>query len=125
MKLLSRLTILLLLLGLLAACGGADTTTEEPADTSAETVEETTSTETESTEIGGDKPVIGLIMKSLGNDFFKNMEEGAIAHAAVRGDLELIPLGIQNETDVEAQIALVHAGGNPYTFSCQRIPAVA
>ena len=60
MKLLSRLIVLLLLLGLLAACGGADT----PEDPTApeQTTEETTSTETESTEATGDKPVIGLIM---------------------------------------------------------------
>jgi ribose transport system substrate-binding protein len=27
-----------------------------------------------------DKPVVGLVMKSLANDFFKNMLEGAEAH---------------------------------------------
>jgi ribose transport system substrate-binding protein len=60
-----------------------------------------------SSEVAGEPATIGLIMKSLGNDFFKNMEEGAVAHAEERGDIDLIPLGIQNETDVEAQIALV------------------
>lgn len=54
-----------------------------------------------------DTPVVGLVMKSLANDFFKNMEEGAIAHVAERGDVELISLGIQSETDIEGQIALV------------------
>ncbi len=107
MKLISRLAILLLALSLLAACGGADSTPDAPSDTSAQTTEDTTLADTESTETDSGQPVIGLVMKSLGNDFFKNMEEGAVAHAADRGDLELIPLGIQNETDVEAQIGLV------------------
>ncbi|MDJ0752717.1 MAG: sugar ABC transporter substrate-binding protein [Ardenticatenaceae bacterium] len=113
MKLLFRLTLLSLLLSLIVACGGTTT----PPETTSEETEESTTTETEAETVeeeseemaeGEDgNPVIGLIMKSLGNDFFKNMEEGAVAHAAARGDVELIPLGIQNETDVEAQIALV------------------
>lgn len=54
-----------------------------------------------------DAPTIGLVMKSLGNEFFKQMEEGAVAHADERGDLELVPLGIQNESDLNAQIGLI------------------
>ena len=54
-----------------------------------------------------DTPTVGLVMKSLGNEFFQQMEEGAIAHAQERGDLELVPLGIQSETDLGAQIELV------------------
>ena len=38
------------------------------------------------------KPVIGLVMKSLANEFFKDMEEGAVKHAQERGDLILIPV---------------------------------
>jgi ribose transport system substrate-binding protein len=51
-----------------------------------------------------DKPVVGLVMKSLANDFFKNMLEGAEAHAAKRGDYELKAIGMQNETDFESQL---------------------
>ena len=54
-----------------------------------------------------DTPTVGLVMKSLGNEFFKQMEEGAVAHAKERGDVELVPLGIQSETDLGAQIELV------------------
>lgn len=54
-----------------------------------------------------ERPTIGLVMKSLGNEFFQQMEAGAVAHAEERADLELIPLGIQNETDLEAQVGLV------------------
>lgn len=57
--------------------------------------------------IAQDTPTVGLVMKSLGNEFFKQMEEGAVAHAQERGDVELVPLGIQSETDLGAQIELV------------------
>ena len=54
-----------------------------------------------------DKPVVGLIMKSLANEFFQNMLDGAEAHAAQRGDYELRAVGMQNETDFESQINAV------------------
>src|ERR1700712_2332783 len=47
-------------------------------------------------------------MKSLANEFFKTMEDGAEAHQkAHSGDYELISTGIKNETDVDEQITLV------------------
>ncbi|MGV1753490.1 substrate-binding domain-containing protein [Agrobacterium sp. CG674] len=54
--------------------------------------------------IAADKPVVGLVMKSLANDFFKNMLEGAEAHNKKRGDYELKAIGMQNETDFESQV---------------------
>ena len=54
-----------------------------------------------------DRPVVGLIMKSLANEFFQNMLEGAEAHEAERGDYELRAVGMQNETDFESQINAV------------------
>lgn len=54
-----------------------------------------------------DKPVVGLIMKSLANEFFQNIREGAEAHAKARGDYELRAVGMQNETDFESQINAV------------------
>lgn len=54
---------------------------------------------------GSHKPVVGLVMKSLANEFFKDMQEGAVKHAQERGDLTLIPVGIQSETDIDGQIA--------------------
>lgn len=53
------------------------------------------------------KPVVGLVMKSLGAEFFKAMEEGAVAHAAERGDLVLKPLGTQSQTEIDQQISIV------------------
>jgi ribose transport system substrate-binding protein len=53
------------------------------------------------------KPVIGLVMKSLANEFFKDMEEGAVKHAEERGDLTLVPVGMHSETDIDTQINAV------------------
>jgi ribose transport system substrate-binding protein len=54
------------------------------------------------------KPVVALIMKSLANEFFKTMEDGARAHQGANPDMyELIANGIKDELDVAAQIALV------------------
>jgi ribose transport system substrate-binding protein len=50
------------------------------------------------------KPVIGLVMKSLANEFFKDMQEGAVKHVQERGDLTLIPVGMHSETDIDTQI---------------------
>ena len=54
------------------------------------------------------KPKIALVMKSLANEFFKTMEEGATAHQQSNaGKYELIVVGIRNEEDVAQQINFV------------------
>lgn len=54
------------------------------------------------------KPVVALVMKSLANEFFQTMEDGARAHQAEHAArYELIANGIKDEQDVAAQIALV------------------
>ncbi len=54
------------------------------------------------------RPRVALVMKSLANEFFKTMEEGARAHQAARADqYELLVNGIKDEQDVAGQIALV------------------
>ena len=56
----------------------------------------------------GDKPTIALIMKSLANEFFATMAEGAEAHqAAHAGEYNLVVNGIRNESDLSQQVALV------------------
>lgn len=54
------------------------------------------------------KPRIALVMKSLANEFFQTMAEGAkkhhIAHAS---EYDLIVNGIKNETDLTEQVGLV------------------
>ncbi|MCC6233221.1 MAG: sugar ABC transporter substrate-binding protein [Verrucomicrobiales bacterium] len=59
---------------------------------------------------GGDatKPRVALVMKSLANEFFQVMAEGAKKHQAAHADqFELIVNGIKNETDLAEQVGLV------------------
>jgi ribose transport system substrate-binding protein len=53
----------------------------------------------------GKKPVVGLVMKSLANEFFKSMEEGAVKYAKADGTFTLIPVGMNSETDIDTQIS--------------------
>jgi ribose transport system substrate-binding protein len=54
------------------------------------------------------RPRIALVMKSLANEFFVTMAEGARTHqAAHAGEYELIVNGIRNESDITQQVALV------------------
>lgn len=54
------------------------------------------------------RPVVALVMKSLANEFFKTMEDGARRHqAASGGRYELVATGIKDEQDVARQIGLV------------------
>ena len=56
----------------------------------------------------GARPQIGLVMKSLANEFFMEMERGARAHQEQhRGQYELLATGIKDEVDVGGQINLV------------------
>jgi len=56
------------------------------------------------------KPKIALIMKSLANEFFKTMEEGARAHyKAHSGQYDLTVVGIKDEQDVGKQIDYVES----------------
>jgi ribose transport system substrate-binding protein len=54
------------------------------------------------------KPRIALVMKSLANEFFSTMADGAKKHqAANTGDYDLIVNGIKNENDLAEQVNLV------------------
>lgn len=55
-----------------------------------------------------DRPRVALVMKSLANEFFKTMEEGARTHHAEHKDQYNLEIrGIKDETDVTQQIAYV------------------
>lgn len=54
--------------------------------------------------LAADKPVVGLVMKSLANEFFKTMEEGAQKFAKEDGTFELIAVGMNSETDIDTQV---------------------
>ena len=102
MHALVRRASVLLFATLLAACA-------QPAATPAPTTAPAPATE---------QRVVGLVMKSLANEFFKNMQDGAIAHVKDRGDLRLIPVGMQSETDVETQVNAVE------NFISQKVDAI-
>ncbi len=57
---------------------------------------------------GTSKPRIALVMKSLANEFFTTMAEGAKKHQEAHADqYELIVNGIKDERDLARQVALV------------------
>jgi ribose transport system substrate-binding protein len=56
----------------------------------------------------GAKPRVALVMKSLANEFFQTMQDGARAHQrAHAADYDLIANGIKDEIDTAGQIRLV------------------
>jgi len=58
--------------------------------------------------LAADKPKVALVMKSLANEFFRTMEDGAKAHAKSNAaKYSLVSNGIKNETDTAAQIRMV------------------
>ncbi|MEC5162091.1 ribose transport system substrate-binding protein [Janthinobacterium sp. CG_23.3] len=55
-----------------------------------------------------EKPRVALVMKSLANEFFLTMENGAKAHQKKNSDkYELITNGVKDESDTAGQIKLV------------------
>lgn len=55
-----------------------------------------------------DRPTVALIMKSLANEFFVTMADGARQHQATRSDeYSLVVNGIKNEIDLAQQVALI------------------
>ncbi|QIL82105.1 sugar ABC transporter substrate-binding protein [Diaphorobacter sp. HDW4A] len=58
--------------------------------------------------VAADKPKVALVMKSLANEFFRTMEDGAKAHQKQNaGKYTLVANGIKDETDTAAQIKMV------------------
>jgi ribose transport system substrate-binding protein len=54
------------------------------------------------------KPRIALVMKSLANEFFKTMQDGATAHQQAHAtEYELIANGTKDELDVARQVEIV------------------
>lgn len=56
----------------------------------------------------GGKPKVALVMKSLANEFFQTMQDGAKAHQKQHAaEYNLIANGIKDETDTAAQIKII------------------
>ena len=54
------------------------------------------------------KPKVALIMKSLANEFFSTMADGAVKHQADNAEqYTLLVNGIKDERDITRQVALV------------------
>ncbi len=54
------------------------------------------------------RPVVALVMKSLANEFFQTMAEGARRHQSAHArDYELVVNGIKDEQDIGKQIDLI------------------
>jgi ribose transport system substrate-binding protein len=54
-----------------------------------------------------DKPKVALVMKSLANEFFSTMAEGAQTHQKSSDQYELMVNGIKDERDISRQVELV------------------
>ena len=55
------------------------------------------------------KPKVGLVMKSLANEFFVTMQDGGKAYQkAHSADFDLVSNGIKNETDTAGQIDIIN-----------------
>jgi ribose transport system substrate-binding protein len=88
----ARRPLLLAALLLFAGCGVPDHADPRPGSASG----------------GKPRPRIALVMKSLANEFFATMEQGARKHAEAHpGQYELIVNGIKDERDLARQTAIV------------------
>jgi ribose transport system substrate-binding protein len=116
-KLYALFALMLVAAMVLGACTAVAPTTTTPAEPAAQTEATAAAAEEAPAAAAGDmvpapagkngQPVVGLVMKSLANEFFKTMEEGAVKYAGERGDFELIPVGMNSETDIDTQINAV------------------
>jgi ribose transport system substrate-binding protein len=76
----------------LTACGSSDDTGDTSSGNSA----------------SDDRPTVALIMKSLANEFFVTMADGARQHQSEsNGAYKLVVNGIKNEVDLAQQVALI------------------
>ncbi|MCP4614391.1 MAG: sugar ABC transporter substrate-binding protein, partial [Planctomycetes bacterium] len=98
----------MLVIFVLSACGQQAEAPAEPApETEAEAPAEEEAEPAEEEAAADDKVVVGLVMKSLANEFFKVMQEATVAWADTQPDMELIPVGMNSETDIDTQFAAV------------------
>ncbi len=99
-----------LLICTLGGCGDTDTATDREAKDASVTAEVNVNSPMKSqarvARVG--KVRIALVMKSLANEFFSTMADGASIHAQENPEkYELIVNGIPDETDLSAQVSLV------------------
>jgi ribose transport system substrate-binding protein len=87
---------------LLLSCIGCESRKSMPSTTS------TSTTTNDNSPRGTEKPKIALVMKSLANEFFSTMADGAKKHQNQNSDqYDLIVNGIKDERDLARQAAIV------------------
>jgi ribose transport system substrate-binding protein len=64
------------------------------------------------------KPIIGLVMKSLQAEFFQEMKKGALAYANNHTDFSLLTVGTNTQTEIALQIELIE------TFIREKVDAL-
>lgn len=105
-----RIFCAMLVIFTLSGCGGAETAADSEAKVASVTaevnVDSPIKSQTRVARVG--KVRIALVMKSLANEFFSTMADGASIHALDNSETyELIVNGIPDETDLSAQVSLV------------------
>ncbi|PHV13168.1 substrate-binding domain-containing protein [Chitinimonas sp. BJB300] len=53
------------------------------------------------------KPLVGMVLKAMRNEFFQQMADGAREHQRQHHEYELLLVGVQEETDVKGQEAII------------------
>ena len=104
-----RLICSAVLMLVFCGCGGAENAEKAATDASAVTEGTAPLTATPpARKVKSGKVRIALVMKSLANEFFSTMADGASIHALENPETyELIVNGIPDETDLSAQVSLV------------------
>ncbi len=104
------------LAGVLTACGDPTATTAPAATAAAAATTAATAATTAAAPSGavtavvvaGKKPKVGLVMKSLANEFFQQMQAGADTFAKANADkFEFKAVGMKDERDFAAQVDAV------------------
>ena len=97
MKAMTRLAVLLLVFAVvLGACTPAPAPVQAPA-----------AEPTAAPAAAGKRPQVGLVMKSLANEFFKVMGEGTQKWQKEDNTFDLTMVGMNSETDIDTQINAV------------------
>jgi len=102
MKSVLRLTVVLVVMALvLGACGNTATSTPAPQQPAQQ---QPTQPAQPAQPVAGKRPQVGLVMKSLANEYFKVMGDGALAFQKQDGTFDLTMAGMNSETDIDTQI---------------------
>ncbi|MGV3486607.1 MAG: sugar ABC transporter substrate-binding protein [Planctomycetaceae bacterium] len=93
---------------LLWASAGCSSGSQNESDKASASASASSSDAAASADPAAKKPKVALIMKSLANEFFSTMADGAVKHQAANAqDYDLVVNGIKDERDLSRQVAIV------------------